>query len=106
MSKEGKLIRNTALIAAGNICTKGIAFLLLPVYTAILSPGEYGTVDLLLTYTALLSMVLSLQLEQAVFRHLVEERGNPRKQKQYLTTALAAVLLLQMLFLPWASGVR
>ncbi len=100
MSKEGKLIRNTALIAAGNICTKGIAFLLLPVYTAILSPGEYGTVDLLLTYTALLSMALSLQLEQAVFRHLVEERGNPHKQKQYLTTALAAVLLLQMLFLP------
>lgn len=100
MSKEEKLIKNTALIGIGNICTKGIAFLLLPVYTAILSPEEYGTVDLVLTYAALFTIILTLQLEQAVFRFLVESRENPQKQKQYISTALATVMLVLLLFLP------
>lgn len=99
MSRETKLMKNTAIIAIGNICTKGISFFLLPVYTALLSPEEYGTVDLLVTYASFSVIILTLQLEQGVFRYLVEARGNLQQQKRYITSALITVLAVLLLFL-------
>lgn len=45
MSEQKRLLKNTGIIAIGNLSTKLISFLLLPLYTAILSASEYGTVD-------------------------------------------------------------
>lgn len=103
MSKETRLLKNTAIIAIGNICTKGISFLLLPLYTSILSAAEYGTVDLIISYTGLLTVFLTLQLEQGLFRFLVEARGNPRKQSGYILAALLCVGMLLGFFSVAAS---
>ena len=46
MNREKQLIKNTAIITIGKICTQMITFFLLPIYTAILSTEEYGVVDL------------------------------------------------------------
>ena len=54
MSREKTLVKNTFILTVGKICTQLITFFLLPLYTAILSTEEYGTVDLTLfpnTYT-------------------------------------------------------
>lgn len=50
MSKEKELVRNTAIITIGKICTQFLSFFLLPLYTSILTTSEYGTTDLLSTY--------------------------------------------------------
>lgn len=52
----------------------GGKLLLLPIYTNILSTEEYGAVDLIITYTALLLPLVTLQLEQALFRFLLDKR--------------------------------
>lgn len=88
MSKEAKLIKNTAIIAIGNICTKCVSFLLLPLYTSILSTVEYGEVDMVGTYTGLLAIITTLQLEQGVFRYLIEVRDDTKSQSAYITNAL------------------
>lgn len=88
MSRETKLIKNTAIIAIGNICTKCVSFLLLPLYTSILSTAEYGEVDMVGTYTGLLAIIATLQLEQGVFRYLVEVRDDEKKQNGYITNTL------------------
>ena len=62
MSREGKLIKNTAIIMVGKICTQMISFFLLPIYTAILSTEEYGIVDLLNTLISLLLPLITLQI--------------------------------------------
>ena len=54
MSKGKELLKNTAIVSIGKICTQLITFFLLPVYTAVLSNEEYGVVDLLNTLTSLL----------------------------------------------------
>ena len=46
MSKGKELLKNTAIVSIGKICTQLITFFLLPVYTAVLSNEEYGVVDL------------------------------------------------------------
>ena len=49
-SSTGKeLAKNTAIISVGKICTQVVSFLLLPIYTGILSTEEYGAVDLIET---------------------------------------------------------
>ncbi len=98
MSKESKLIKNTAIIAIGNIMTKCISFFMLPLYTSLLSTTQFGTVDLISTYSALLLIIITLQFEQGVFRYLVEVRDNKGLQKKYITTAVVTVFLMAVLF--------
>lgn len=98
MSKESKLIKNTGIIAIGNICTKFISFFMLPLYTSLLSTSEYGTVDVIGTYVALIAVILTLQFEQGIFRFLIDVRNNVELQKKYISTAFYIVLGLCILF--------
>lgn len=92
-SKGRELAKNTAIISIGKICTQAISFLLLPVYTGILSTEEYGAVDLFITYTSLLLPIVTLQLEQAVFRFLIEKRGN-RDGTQKIISSVVTINLI------------
>ena len=88
MSKEKELVKNTAIITFGKVCTQLVSFLLLPLYTSILSTEEYGTVDLVITYSTLLLPFITLALEQALFRFLIDARGNKEKTCQYISTTV------------------
>ena len=73
MNREKQLVKNTFIVALGKICTQFISFFLLPLYTAILSTEEYGVVDLLNTYISLIIPIVFLQMDQAIFRFLIEK---------------------------------
>lgn len=96
-AKTGKeLAKNTVIISVGKICTQAVSFLLLPIYTGILSREEYGMVDLFLTYTSLLLPIFTLQLEQALFRFIIDRRGNDADIKK-VSSAIFTLLVLAML---------
>lgn len=88
MNKEKELIKSTAIITFGKICTQFISFLLLPLYTAVLSTSEYGTVDLIITYSSFALPFSTLALEQALFRFLIDVRDNEEKCGKYITTTV------------------
>ena len=46
MNEKKRLIKNTGIIAIGNISTKLVSFFLLPLYTTLLSASEYGVFDI------------------------------------------------------------
>ena len=71
-NKGKELVKNTAIISFGKMCTQLVSFLLMPFYTAVLSTQEYGIVDLIVTYGQLFLPVFTLQLEQALFRFLID----------------------------------
>ena len=93
MSKGKDLAKNTAIVSIGKICTQLITFFLLPVYTAVLSNEEYGVVDLLNTLTSLLLPIVTLQIEQGIFRYLLDCRDNKEKQKTLITTVLKFIFV-------------
>lgn len=93
MSKGKELLKNTAIVSIGKICTQLITFFLLPVYTAILSNEEYGVVDLLNTLTSLLLPIATLQIEQGIFRYLIDCREDKEKQTTLITTILRFTLI-------------
>lgn len=91
MSKEKQLLKNTTIVSIGKIATQLITFLLLPVYTAVLTKEEYGIVDLLNTLVSLVFPIITLQIEQGIFRYLVDYRDDRDKQKEVITSVFRFV---------------
>ena len=91
MSSKETLAKNTVLIALSKMSTQLIAFLMLPFYTTILSTGEYGTVDLIITYGGLFAPLIMLNMEMAVFRHLIDARDKQDVQNKIITNAFEIV---------------
>lgn len=96
--KQKELIKNSAILIVGKFCTQFITFLLLPLYTLKLSTSEYGIVDLITTYIALFVPVITIQLEMAVFRFLIDSRNDLENQKKYITNSYIFLSLLTILF--------
>lgn len=92
MNKNKELEKNTIIISIGKISTQFISFLLLPLYTALLSTQEYGTVDLVTTYVQLLLPIILLQIDQALLRYLIDSRGNNELAKKHVSTTYAFYL--------------
>lgn len=86
------LFKNTGIIAIGQTSTKIINFFLLPLYTAIFTEEEYGLVDLLTTYSNLLTVLIGLQMSQAIFRFLVTSREDEEKTQSIISTIIFASL--------------
>ncbi|WP_343563414.1 lipopolysaccharide biosynthesis protein [Kiloniella sp. b19] len=62
-------LKDSVFYAAGILATKGIGFIMIPVFTAFLSPADYGRLDILQTLADLFSIVLMLGLGDALFRY-------------------------------------
>jgi O-antigen/teichoic acid export membrane protein len=63
-----KLVGASAIYGLGSVLTRGLNFLLLPLYTRYLGPAEYGTVALAVSCTVILGMVYPLGLHSAITR--------------------------------------
>ena len=99
MKREKNLVKNTFYLSLGKICTSLLTFLLLPLYTGVLSTAEYGIVDLLNTLTILLLPIITFQIEKAVFRELVESRNDDKKISQIITTSSIFIFYQLILFI-------
>lgn len=99
MSKAKELLKNTAIVSMGKIATQFISFFLLPIYTAVLTSEEYGVVDLLNTLTSLFLPIVTLQIEQGVFRYLIDCREEKEKQVKVITSAMRFMLIQAILYI-------
>jgi len=99
MSKSKELAKNTVIIFIGTVCTKLITFFLLPLYTAMLTTAEYGTVDLLNTIISLLSPIISLQISQGLFRHLIDSRDNEKEKKELISSSILLIIINCFIYL-------
>lgn len=89
-SKRSKdFAKNTAILTFGKICTQSISFLLLPLYTAILEPVDYGAVDLIVTYNTLLLTLVALQFDQGLFRFMLDDRYNKKRNIELFSSILS-----------------
>lgn len=82
MSKSKDLAINTAIITIGKLSTQFISFILLPIYTKYLTTADYGVSDFLSTVIVLVVPILTLQMEQAAFRFLVDYRKKEYQKKK------------------------
>ena len=98
MSRGKELAKNTIILLIGKVLTQFLSFFLLPLYTHALPAAEYGEVDLILTYISLLIPVVTIQQEMATFRHLIDVRGDRKKQAEVIATSMKSIILRLLIF--------
>lgn len=74
-----QLAGETAIYGLSTILARIINFALVPVYTRVLTQADYGVVTELMSWIALLQVVLVLGLETGCFRFANREGADPRK---------------------------
>ncbi len=87
-SMKQELARNAIILTFGKICTQFVSFLLLPLYTALLIPEEFGIVDLFNTYITLLVPIFNWQFENGLFRFMLDCRNDREGQSKLFSTVL------------------
>ena len=101
MSVLKKLVGQTALYGLSSMIGRAINFLLVPVYTSLLLPSEYGVVTELYAYAAFFNILYLYGMETTYFRFANKE-GNEEKhifnhvntQVLFSSTFLSVFLLL------------
>ena len=81
-----RLGKNTALIMIGNVSSKILALLMLPLYTSWLSAEDFGTTDIITVYTTLLIGVVSCCIAEAIF--VIPKGQDIAALKKYFTSGL------------------
>lgn len=87
-----KLVGASAVYGLGSVLVRGLAFMLLPVYTRYLSPAEYGIVALTVTCTVVLGLLYPLGLRGALSRTYYAG-GSVEERKERVGTLWIAMIL-------------
>lgn len=90
MKKE--LMKNTIIIALGKFSTQVISYLLLPLYTSILTTSEYGIYDFLVTACIFIVPFITLLMEESMFRFLIDENNDDGKRKVMSNACIYSIL--------------
>ncbi len=72
MNSYKKLLNNSLVFGIGNLGTKLIIFILVPLYTYHLTTSEYGMVELLTTTISMLMPVITLSIVDSVLRFVMD----------------------------------
>ena len=65
-NKYKDLIKNTVILGISRLISPLVSFILLPIFTTLIPPEEFGVVDLLITYIALIVPIVSLRLDLGI----------------------------------------
>ncbi len=93
MSLLKRLAGQTAIYGLSSVLGRTLNYLLVPLYTTVFLPGEYGIVTELYAYTAFLNIIYVYGLETAYFRFSSENRDH-----NYFNLAVTSILVTSMLF--------
>ena len=81
MNQKKQLMKNTIIIAIGKLSTQIISYLLLPLYTSKLDPSEYGNYDFICTLSIFLCPIITLLMEESMFRYLIDANSKVERKK-------------------------
>lgn len=79
MNRTKYLLKNMGILTISNFASKILIFLLVPLYTTVLSTVEYGTYDLAVSTVTLLYPILSLNIVDAVMRFSMDKEYSKEK---------------------------
>lgn len=99
--KSRKLLTNVGILTISNFASKILVFLLVPLYTSILTTVEFGIYDLIISTISLLVPILSLNIIDAVMRFLMDKDYPKSKVAtigiKYISYSIVIVVLLLVL---------
>lgn len=82
MKKDGKyryLAKNTILFTISSFGSKILTFMLVPLYTNVLTTAEYGIADIISTSAILIGYIFTLNISDAILRYAIDDNDNAKK---------------------------
>lgn len=96
-SKKYKyLLTNIIAFLCGNLGTKLIGFFMVPLYTNILKPSEYGEIDLILSIIGVISPFIACGIHEGIMRFCLDRDSN---KKLVLSIGLRIFVISSIIFL-------
>lgn len=92
------VLRDSVIYSLASVLSKGLAIFLLPLYTRVLAPGDYGAYDLMITLGALVNVAVALEVSQGLVRDW-NEAPDRRVRVRLASTSLWFSVLMYGLFL-------
>jgi O-antigen/teichoic acid export membrane protein len=78
MKQYRYLLKNIGLLSISSFGTKILTFLLIPLYTNILTTEEYGIYDMFMSTISLLIPILTINIMDAVMRFAMDEKSDKK----------------------------
>ena len=76
MNRYKKLFSDTLVLAIGTFASKLLVFLLMPLYTALLSPTQYSAAELITSTANLIMPFACMGITTGIFRFAAERNAN------------------------------
>ncbi len=96
--KNKRLAKNTIIILISKFCTQFLSLIILPFLTTLLTTDEYGTFDLISTFAWLIAPFMSIQIENGIFRFLIDVRDNQKEIKNIITNGIIDAIIQLLIF--------
>jgi len=92
-----RLTKHSAVYGIGNILSRSLSFLLLPLYSNVLPTAEYGKVGILFAYLAFFNVIFLYGLDTTFLRFYIlkDENNDP---KETFSTAFISLFVTNILF--------
>lgn len=97
-------LKHSFFYTISNVFIRGINFFLLPLYTRLLTPRDYGIVDLITISSNLVNYLVTLEITQAVARFFPEM--NEDEKKTYSFTSVIFVISTYSVFVFFALAFK
>lgn len=106
MDKYKKLLSNTIIFALGTFASKALVFLLMPLYTRVLTNEQYGSADLIVQTANLLIPFVSMGMFNAVIRFGLDKNGNRRGVFSICLVSIMCGFLLLLAVSPLLTNIE
>ncbi len=95
MTAIKRLAGQTAIYGIPSVLGRILGYLLVPLYTYVFRPGDYGTVNVFYAYTSFLMVILTYGMETTFFRFNEHEKDRDK----VFSTAMISLIISSALFL-------
>ena len=91
------LIKDSVIYSIPSIISRGMSLFLVPLYTRVLNPSDYGSLDLLMVFAGIINLTIALEISQGVSRFYIET-VNPVQKMLYASSAFWFTFLMYFFF--------
>ncbi len=90
-------LKDSVTYALPSFVSRGLSLFLVPLYTRVLTPEDYGALDLFLVFANIVNLTIALEVSQAVSRFYTTET-DPDKKVGYASSAIWFTIGCYLLF--------
>lgn len=103
MNRQNYLLKNIGLLSISNFSSKILVFLLVPLYTSVLTTAEYGLYDFAISTVSLLFPIFTLNIVDGVMRFLMDRDYS---KEQIATIGIKYVSFSVIMFVVFMLTIR